>query len=150
MRSAPAGLGRCPGAALLSLWTAAASAGPTPGGADTDRDGVESAFDNCVAVPNPSQTDANHDGCGDACTQTLSCDANGDTAVGLTDFLILGMNFHRMVPEGTGGDCDPPGGDGIPGVLDFVRLGMELGHRVGPSSITNAQCDPSRCQCTPQ
>jgi len=92
-------------------------AGPTPGGPDTDSDGVENAFDNCRDTSNASQTDTDHNGCGDTCTQSIVCDANGDTTVGLPDFLALGMEF---------------------------------GHTVGPSGITNAQCTPSTCRCTPQ
>lgn len=35
--------------------------------ADTDRDGVEDARDNCPSVPNSDQRDSNRDGRGDAC-----------------------------------------------------------------------------------
>jgi cysteine-rich repeat protein len=35
---------------------------------DTDGDGIPDDRDNCVSVSNPSQTDSNHDGIGDACT----------------------------------------------------------------------------------
>jgi hypothetical protein len=45
----------------------AAMAGPTPGGTDTDGDGVEDSFDNCTARVNPGQGDTDHDGCGDFC-----------------------------------------------------------------------------------
>ncbi|WP_437331896.1 thrombospondin type 3 repeat-containing protein [Sorangium sp. So ce394] len=34
---------------------------------DTDGDGVSDSNDNCPMLPNPAQTDANHDGRGDAC-----------------------------------------------------------------------------------
>ena len=44
-----------------------ATAGPTPGGADSDGDTVEDAFDNCTSVANAGQEDADHDGCGDVC-----------------------------------------------------------------------------------
>src|SRR4030095_713782 len=138
MRSILMALGRGGTAALLSLWlwTAAVSAGPTLGGADTDADGVEDAFDNCTAVANPSQTDSNHDGCGDACTQSITCDHNGDTAVGVPDFVIQGMFLGMSVPPGPSGDCAPIGApDGVVGIPDCVQLGMEFGHIVGPSGI---------------
>jgi hypothetical protein len=126
-------------------------AGPTPGGPNSDTDGIENAFDNCINIPNNDQTDTDHNGCGDVCTQSILCDANGDLTVGLPDFLTLGMNFNMAVsPNGTGGDCDPPGGDGVVGLPDYLALGMEFGHTVGPSGITNAQCKPSTCRCTPQ
>ena len=126
-----------------------AHAGPMPGGPDSDRDGVEDAFDNCVSVANASQVDSNHDGCGDACTQTITCDFNGDKAVGSLDFLILRTHFGMNVMQpGTLGDCKP--GDGGAGTTDFAKLRFEFGHQVGPSGITTEQCDPSSCRCTPQ
>ena len=39
----------------------AASAGPMPGGADTDGDTVEDAFDNCIDDSNSNQDDADQD-----------------------------------------------------------------------------------------
>ena len=128
-----------------------AAAGPTLGGPDTDGDGVENAFDNCTLVANPSQTDTNHDGCGDACTQDIACDFNGDKVVGVPDFLIQAAHMGQCgVPVGTLGDCAPNGGDGCGGAPDFLLFGMNFGHTVGPSGITSAACDPSRCRCTPQ
>ena len=133
------------------LASGAAWAGPTPGGADSDGDGVENAFDNCTNTPNASQTDTNHNGCGDSCSGNIACDATGDTTVGLPDFPVLGMNFGMSVaPPGTQGDCSPTGGDGVVGLPDFLALGMTFGQTVGPSGITNAQCTPSTCRCTPQ
>jgi len=127
-----------------------AYAGPTPGGPDSDGDGVENAFDNCASTANASQTDTDHNGCGDACTANILCDSNGDTTVGGPDFLIFSMNFAMTVPVGTLGDCAPNGGDGIVGGADFLLFSMNFGHTVGPSGITSAQCDPSTCRCTPQ
>ena len=150
MRSISASLSGAAATALLCLWTGAAAAGPTPGGPDSDSDGVENAFDNCTQTPNPSQTDSDHNGCGDACTQPITCDVNGDKTVGLPDCLVQFSNFGMSVPTGTLGDCDPPGGDGLIGIPDFLAIGREFGHTVGPSGITSAACDPSTCRCTPQ
>ncbi len=41
--------------------------GPISIGADGDEDGVVDEMDNCPYVANPKQSDANHDGLGDAC-----------------------------------------------------------------------------------
>ena len=135
---------------LLWLWTGSAGAGPTLGGPDSDSDGVENAFDNCRLVPNPDQRDTDHNGCGDACTQSIACDVTGDKTVGVPDCLVQFSHFGMSVPKGTLGDCDPPGGDGVIGVPDFLAIGREFGHTVGPSGITNAACDPSTCRCVPQ
>jgi len=125
-----------------------AYAGPVPGGADTDGDGVENAFDNCTAVANSAQSDTDHNGCGDSCTADIVCDVNGDTSVGTADFNILRMNFGNAVPPGTLGDCGDQ--NGTVGTPDFNTLRMTFGNSTGPSGITTAQCNPSTCRCTPQ
>jgi hypothetical protein len=124
-----------------------AYAGPVPGGADTDGDTVENAFDNCVNIANASQTDTDHNGCGDSCTANITCDANGDTSVGAQDFTILRMQFGNTPPANITADCN---GDTSVGSQDFSILRMQFGNTVGPSGITTAQCDPSSCRCTPQ
>jgi hypothetical protein len=124
-------------------------AGPTPGGPDTDGDGVENAFDNCTSTGNANQTDVDHNGCGDACTQTIRCDFTGDKTVGAGDFIILRNNFGMTgLPPNSPGDCKPT--NGSVGASDFITLRGEFGHTVGPSGITNAQCDNTTCRCTPQ
>jgi hypothetical protein len=131
----------------LLLVAAGATAGPLPGGADSDGDTVEDAFDNCADIANASQTDTDHNGCGDACSANISCDANGDTSVGAQDFTILRMQFGNTPPANISADCN---GDTSVGSQDFSILRMQFGNTVGPSGITTAQCDPSGCRCTPQ
>lgn len=122
-----------------------AVAGPTPGGADSDSDGVENAFDNCLSVSNTNQTDTDHNGCGNACT--VLCNFNGDASAGTPDYILIGMNFGMAVTPNTNGDCN---GDGAVGAADILQMGMEFGMSNGPSGITSAQCNPTTCGCTPQ
>jgi len=82
-----------------------ATAGPTPGGPDTDGDGVEDAFDNCTTISNPGQEDADHDGCGDACDPPLLCDANNDGIVGGPDFVQMSLEWGQQ--KGPSGITNP-------------------------------------------
>jgi hypothetical protein len=136
----------------IALAAGTAYAGPLPGGADTDGDTVENAFDNCTAVSNASQTDTDHDACGDACSNNIDCDVNGNTIVDNPDFATLRMNFLLTVPPGTGGDCATPNNGSVDNA-DFALMRMTfLNARpagAGPSGVTTAQCDTSLCQCTP-
>ena len=125
-----------------------AYAGPVRGGADSEGDTVEDAFDNCTAQSNATQTDTDHNGCGDACTADIACDVNGDTSVGTADFNVLRMNFGNSVPPGTLGDCGDQ--NGTVATPDFNRLRMSFGNSTGPSGVTTAQCQPGSCRCTPQ
>ena len=112
-----------------------ASAGPTPGGTDTDGDTVEDAFDNCSVESNSDQSDTDHDGCGDVC-DNLPCDLTGDGNQGLPDFNILSADFPCNTPP-CPGDCS---GDGLTGLPDFNLLSGIFPGSTGPSGITN----PSR------
>lgn len=144
----------------ILLLAGTAYAGPVPGGPDTDGDTVENAFDNCVAVANPTQTDnniASHDGCGDACTVNMLCDiapvGAPNNLINTADFNVLKMNLGVTgAPGAVPGDCSPV--DGTVNTADFNRLKMNLGNSLpggaGPSGVTTAQCDPTTCQCTPQ
>ena len=132
---------------LLAL-PLAAQAGPTPGGADGDADGVEDAFDNCTTVPNASQADADHDACGDACDPKTTCDINNDGAVGIPDFVILvgqvGNDCNAFPSLNCSADCDDAV-DNIVGIPDFVELISQVGSVNGPSGITNASRDLLEC-----
>ena len=120
----------------------AASAGPLPGGADTDGDTVEDAFDNCTADSNSNQDDADHDGCGDAC-DALVCDLTGDGVQGTPDFIVLSGDFGCTLGVGNcPGDCT---GDGKTGAPDFIALSVDFGKFNGPSGITNPSRDTAVC-----
>jgi hypothetical protein len=118
----------------------AATAGPTPGGPDGDGDTVEDAFDNCSAVSNPGQEDADHDGCGDVCDPAISCDCDGNGNVGISDFGIMSAEWGSTV----GGQCDCDGDTNV-GIADFGLLSAEWGLFKGPSGITNPSRDFVEC-----
>jgi len=120
----------------------AATAGPTPGGADGDGDTVEDAFDNCTAASNPGQEDADHDGCGDVCDPVLLCDCDFDAIVGIGDFVRMSASWGIFPLPPDACDCD---GDGFVGVSDFTILSQEWGQQKGPSGITNPSRDYAEC-----
>ena len=127
----------------------AAIAGPTPGGLDSDGDGVENAFDNCILVANPSQTDSDHDGCGNACEQPCDFMPPGapDGNVGLSEINFVSANFGTTVaPKGSTGDCAPTPPDGNIGLPDYNGVAATFGQSNGPAANTPA-CDPARCNC---
>jgi hypothetical protein len=73
-----------------------------PGQEDAEPDGVGDACDNCTDVENPSQLDADADLCGNAC----DCDFDQDDVCGGTDFNAFRLCFLSPVP-GTGPAEDP-------------------------------------------
>lgn len=125
-------------------------AGPLPPtGNDFDADGIEDEFDNCSTIPNVLQADTAHNGCGNVCS--YACDANGDGKVGAPDFAILIAEFGNDCTSGAAtptclADCTD---DSKVGSADFQALLAQFGSANGPSGITNAQCDPTTCGCTP-
>ena len=134
--------------AVLLAMPLAAYAGPTPGGADSDGDGVDDAFDNCITVANADQADLDHDACGDVCDPTTTCDIDNDGAVGLPDFVIyvrqVGNDCNTFPSLNCSGDCELTP-DNIVGIPDFIVLIHQLGNVNGPSGITNASRDLAEC-----
>jgi hypothetical protein len=106
-------------------------AGPTPGGANSDADSVENAFDNCSGLSNAAQKDLDHDGCGDVC----DADFDQDGISGILDFGAFKASFGKT--SGSPGydartdmDCD-----GTVGILDFGLFKAEFGGAPGPSGL---------------
>jgi len=128
----------------------AAMAGPIPGGADTDADGVENAFDNCTNVKNPTQVDTDHDGCGQFC----DFDWNNNGVVSVGEVTLAAGQFNSPA-------CGAPPGppfnncvcdfnqNGVCAVGEVTAIAATFNKKPGPSGITNAVCKPTRCQCTP-
>ncbi len=119
----------------------AAMAGPTPGGADTDGDGVENAFDNCTNSANPSQKDVDHDGCGDTCDADF--DQNGTAA--LADFGIFKLAYGSNAGQPAYNPAADMDCNGNIGISDFGLFKLEYGTTAGPSGITNAGRNLTAC-----
>ena len=79
--------------------------------ADADEDGVADATDNCTAVANPAQTDADGDGLGNAC----DADLNNDCQV---NFVDLGQLKSVFFTSDANADLTDDG------VVNFADLGQ--------------------------
>jgi len=132
------------GFCLVVGFPLAAMAGPTPGGTDTDADGVENAFDNCSSSLNAAQKDVDHDGCGDVCDGDLA-PVQGDGITGVPDFNA----FRNAFGSTTGSPAYNPEADmncdGTVGIPDFNLFRNEFGTAPGPSGISNSGRDPITC-----
>jgi uncharacterized repeat protein (TIGR01451 family) len=87
---------------------------------DGDGDGTLDALDDCPTVPDPSQSDVDHDGLGDACDP----DADGDTMPDAYERL-----YPCLDPLVADAGFDPDG-DGLPNLAEFetstpVSLGTD-------------------------
>jgi hypothetical protein len=88
-------------------------------GGDEDLDGICQKLDNCPLVANPSQTDSDGDGIGDACETpsdpcaALGGDSDGDGVCDKLDNCPLVANPSQSDSDGDGiGDaCDTPSGN---------------------------------------
>ena len=95
------------------------------GAPDGDDDAVTDELDNCVALFNPDQADADGDSIGDACDapEPMACDVDGDGNVDRNDVSLI--TAARNTPAS--GPLDPrdADGDGIITVLDARRCTLE-------------------------
>ena len=107
-------------------------------GFDTDGDGIDDGCDNCLLLGNPSQTDVDVDGYGNACDPDY--DQNG--IVLAPDFVTLSVAFGTVL-GGAGYDptCDHDESGGI-FAPDFVTLSVFFGGPPGPSGLACAGTVP--------
>lgn len=98
------------------------------GQADVDSDRIPDPADNCRALANPAQVDADDDGSGNHCDG----DFDQDGASGARDFSTFRRCYGRTVPFGSGPAADPTcaesdmDGDGAVGAADFVLFRAEF------------------------
>lgn len=99
-------------------------------GVDVDGDGWGAECDNCTLVFNPSQTDSDYDGCGNAC----DADFNQDGLVAIGDFSTLaGFLNSPSPPAPLAIDIAPDPPDGVIAIGDFSALAGLLHAPPGPS-----------------
>jgi hypothetical protein len=94
--------------------------------ADTDADGAIDGQDNCPAIPNPTQADADGDGRGDACADMV-------TPV-LTRLALRPATFRRGSKHGSKVSFRMS----EPAFVRLSALRLVTGHRVGPGCVRGA------------
>jgi hypothetical protein len=116
-------------------YTCAPPGSGTRMGIDRDLDAVLDGLDNCPSVSNPSQTDSNSNGIGDACE--LGADSDGDGVADVSDNCPLVINplQENFDHDSQGDACDTD--DDNDGLLDIYET--NTGVYVSPTNTgTNA------------
>lgn len=91
---------------------------------DSDGDGIEDGLDNCIAVPNPSQCDADGDGYGNRC----DADLNNDGTVNFLDLQKFSAKFGEVGVNEADLDCS-----GVVNYFDLEIMVEGFGQAPGPS-----------------
>ncbi len=116
------------GRLLERVWFRLVSVTPVITGADTDGDAVLDDADNCLAHVNPSQTDTDGDGFGNAC----DADFNQDCVVNFGDLAAMKANFI------TGAELTDLNDDGQTNFADLALFKALFLAAPGPSGVANA------------
>lgn len=115
-----------PGNNSATAWTSVVEPPLPP---DYDEDGLSDTEDNCPAVYNLDQADADEDGIGSACDPTPNGDSDGDGVDNTVDNCPVNANPDQFDADGDrlGDACDPtPNGDddsdGVDNTTDNCRV----------------------------
>ena len=96
---------------------------------DSDRDGVPDDVDNCLLVPNPSQTNVDRRGQEDVFGNACDPDYNNDGVVTAADYLLLRARLNQ---QDLAIDLND---DGVVTAADYVILRGWLNKPPGPSGL---------------
>ena len=105
---------------------------------DADGDTIDDGRDNCLLVPNPSQTDVDVDGYGNQC----DADYTNAGVVGIPAFNVLSAAWGSLIGAANYNpnvDHDESGSIGIP---DFIVFSIQFGGVPGPSGLPCAGTVP--------
>ncbi len=113
--------------------------------ADSDADGIADATDNCTAVANADQLDADADGFGDRC----DADYDNDGTVGDADYAILISAFGSVDGETDFVAAADHDADGVIAGTDVGFQRGRIGLAVGPSGLACADPTGATAPCLP-
>jgi hypothetical protein len=114
---------------------------------DSDEDGVLDDVDNCPRSPNPSQTDSDADGVGDACEDWfLRGDANAGGEVDISDAITILLVLFEGTAQPECPKTTDANDDGETNITDAIFLLSYLftGGAAPPSPYPECGSDPTQ------